>query len=74
VTSILRAVAEFAAFCKKADVVGEPRISISFDNPRDAAYFEREVSRELAGQLHMYPQPMSANEFRMYGVHLRIME
>jgi hypothetical protein len=67
---LLRSIEQFSLFCRKADVVGTPRLSISFDSERDAAYFEREVQRELRGTLPTWVPP--TGEFTIYGVHVRI--
>lgn len=72
-SALLKSIEQFAWFCKKADVVGMPRLSISFDNERDAAHFEAEVRREFQGSI--IPTWLhSFDEFTVYGVHIRIMK
>jgi len=57
----------------RADVSGGCRLSITFDNPRDTAFFERELRRELAAE-RMIPDGIitSLDELVIYGIRVRI--
>lgn len=72
--SFRRAVHELAWFCRKADVAGTPRLSISFDTERDAAFFERELRRELQFEILLPQSDMPLHgEFKIYGIEIRIL-
>ncbi len=68
-----QAIFELSYFLKLADVAGGCRISITFDNPRDTAFFEREVRRELEQERLYPPGPItSLEELTLYGIRVRI--
>ena len=71
--SIFKAIYELQAMCRKADVVGTPRLSISFDDERDKQYFEAELKREIEAKTpgvvtHYIP----INDMTLYGIRVRI--
>ena len=69
-----KAIFELSYFLKRADITGECRISITFDNPRDTAFFEREVRRELEQERLHPPGPItSLDEIKLYGIRVRIL-
>lgn len=69
----LKAIQDISQLARQADVIGEPRISLSFDNEHDKARFKRELIRDLNNSLAMrYDKIIEALEFKIYGVSIRI--
>lgn len=60
-------------FCRKADVQGIPRITITFDTPRDAAYFQEEIKREMSGTFSGWGSHDTFSDFSIYGIKVRIL-
>jgi hypothetical protein len=59
---------------KKADVIGTPRISITFDNDADTARFLRELNRDIDNTINLkYNRIGQYQEFTIYGVNVRIL-
>jgi len=69
-----KAIGELSYFLRRADVVGGCRVTITFDNPRDTAFFEREVLRELNQEtLYSYGPITGLRELTIYGIRVRIL-
>ncbi len=67
-----KALYELSGVLRRADITGGCRISITFDDPRDTAFFEREVRRELEQEI-LYSGPVtSLSELTLYGIRMRI--
>ena len=71
---LVRAMAELKTLCDKADVRGIPRVSITFDSPRDKAFFEAEVKREqTSGNFTYIEGPWDFGETTIHGIKVRIL-
>ncbi len=70
---MLQALNKISYLARKADVVGTPRISITFDTPTDGARFEVELKRDMH-HLHLpYKSSLDVNVFVAYGIEVRIL-
>lgn len=68
-----KAIYELSGLLRRADIAGGCRITITFDNPRDTAYFERELRRDLE-QEGLYPvSAPRLEELTIYGIRVRIL-
>ena len=74
-TPFLKALENISQLCKQADVVGRPRISITFDTGADRERFIVEMTRQLraSGVLNnIYSEPMQATNGCAFGIDYRI--
>lgn len=72
-SKFLRAMYEIHTLCRKSDVRGNVRVSITFDTPRDRELFKIEIKRETDALRHL-PDPLAeVSEGRAYGVDFRIL-
>ena len=68
-----KSICELAIFLKRADISGGCRVSITFDNERDRAFFEREVIRELRSEVtYKQSRISSLDELTICGIRVRI--
>lgn len=61
--------------CDRADVVGTPRVSITFDSDRDKALFEAEMMRQIKNTVHFRQTDFfggSVGQMTIYGIKLRL--
>jgi hypothetical protein len=70
----LKAMQDISQLARQADVIGEPRISLSFDNEPDKARFKRELERDINNTIALrHDKIINASEFKMYGITVRIL-
>ncbi len=69
----LQAIQNIAYLTRKSDVVGKPRISISFDTDADEARFLVELNRDIANTVNFkYNNIAKYSETDIYGITVRI--
>jgi hypothetical protein len=70
---LFQAMHAISTLCAQADVHGQPRVSITFDNPNDRERFKMEVKRQAEnGGFSLGPTPWDFSEMTIHGVRLRV--
>lgn len=70
----LKAMSELSQIAQKADVIGEPRLTLTFDTEADKARFKKELERDINNVIAMkYDKIINASEFLVYGIKVRIL-
>jgi len=70
----LKAIQDIAQLVRQADVIGEPRISLTFDSEPDKARFRRELERDINNTLALrFDKIINASEFKIHGISVRIL-
>ncbi len=73
-SQFLQALERISYICRKADVIGTPRISITFDNDADTTRFAAELNRDINNIIAFKHHKIGEySEFTIYGINVRLL-